>query len=56
MKYCVKCKNKETSACDICDNGSLWEDSGNSFPYIISAIMFGCGMGGVLAALYAYYG
>ena len=55
MKHCVKCKNKDTLVCGNCDNGSLWEDSGNSFPLIISAVMFGCGLGGILAALYAFY-
>ena len=55
MKYCQKCKNVETLVCNNCENGSLWEDSGNSFAFIISAIMFGCGIGGILAALYAMY-
>lgn len=55
MKYCEKCKNKDTLVCSKCDNGNSWEDNGNSFPFIISAIMFGCGMGGVLAAFYAFY-
>ncbi|MCU7835915.1 MAG: hypothetical protein KZQ83_11780 [gamma proteobacterium symbiont of Taylorina sp.] len=52
MKYGERCKHKNTSICNSCDNGSLWEDSGNSFPLIISAIMFGCGVGGILAALF----
>ncbi|MCW8929044.1 MAG: hypothetical protein OQL19_02255 [Gammaproteobacteria bacterium] len=55
MKHCMKCKNKNTLACNNCDNGSFWEDSGNSFTLIISAVMFGCGLGGILAAVYAYY-
>ena len=54
MNYGDRCKHKNTSVCDNCDNGNLWEDAGNSFPLIISAIMFGCGMGGILAALYFY--
>ncbi len=55
MKHCLKCKHNNTAACNNCDNGSLWDDSGNSFPLIISAVMFGCGIGGILAAVYAYY-
>jgi len=55
MKYCIKCKKRNTSECTPCDNGSLWEDSGNSFALIISAVMFGCGMGGIVAAVYALY-
>ena len=53
MKHCIKCNNKDTSLCDQCDNGSYWEETKNSFPIIISSVMFGCGMGGVLAAVYA---
>lgn len=52
MNHCLKCKNRNTSACDSCDNGSLWEETRNNFYLIISAIMFGCGMGGVVAAIY----
>ncbi len=55
MNHCVKCKNKDTLVCNTCDNGSLWEETKNSFSLIISAVMFGCGMGGVIAAFYAFY-
>lgn len=55
MKYCVKCKNKDTPVCTPCDNGSLWEDSESSFSLIVSGIMFGCGMGGVLVAFYSLF-
>jgi len=53
MKHCIKCKNKDTSLCAPCDNGSYWRETKDSFPIIISSVMFGCGMGGVLAAVYA---
>ncbi len=52
MKYDDECKHKNTPRCQDCNNGDLWEDSGNSFAFIISAVMFGCGLGGILAALY----
>lgn len=55
MKHCVKCKNKDTLVCGNCANGCYWEYSGNSFSLIISAVMLGCGLGGVHAALYVLY-
>jgi len=55
MKSCITCKHRNTPACDPCDDRSLWEDSGNTFPFIISAMMFGCGMGGVIAFVYAFF-
>lgn len=55
MKHCEKCKHKDTLVCGNCDNGSFWEETKNSFHIIISAVMFGCGMGGVIAAVYAFY-
>jgi len=54
MKYCHKCKKKNTLVCEPCEDGNLWEDSGNSFSLIISGVMFGCGMGGIVAALYVH--
>ena len=55
MKHCVKCKNKNTSFCEPCDNGSYWEETKNSFHLVISAAMFGCGMGGVMVAVYSIF-
>lgn len=52
MNYGERCKHKNTDVCDNCVAGNLWEDSGNSFALIISAIMFGCGLGGIIAAIY----
>ena len=55
MKHCVKCKNKDTTVCEPCDNGSYWTETKGSFDIIISAVMFGCGMGGVFAAVFSFY-
>jgi len=55
MDRCLKCKNKDTITCNGCDDGSLWVEAQNSFHLIISAIMIGCGVGGILAALYVFY-
>ena len=54
MKYCTKCKYKDTQTCGTCDNGNLWEEAKQSHHLIIASIMFGCGMGGILAAIYAF--
>jgi hypothetical protein len=32
-----------------------WDNTSNSFAFIISAVMFGCGIGGVLAAILSLY-
>lgn len=55
MKDCGKCKHKYTSICDGCDDGNFWEGAQNSFDLVISAVMFGCGMGGVFAAIFTLY-
>ena len=55
MEHCLKCKNRETIVCNTCTNGSLWEETKDSFHLIISAVFFGCGIGGILAALYMFY-
>ena len=55
MDRCLKCNNKNTIVCNSCDNGSLWVETKDSFHLIISAIMIGCGIGGILAALYVFY-
>ncbi len=55
MKDCGKCKHKDTSICDGCDDGNFWEDAQNSFDLVISAVMFGCGMGGIFAAIFTLY-
>jgi hypothetical protein len=53
MKHCGKCKHNNTSICDGCDDGDFWEETQNSFDLVISAVMFGCGMGGIIAAVFA---
>ena len=55
MQYGEKCKHKNSVVCDNCDNGNLWEFSGDSFSLIISAVMLGCGLGGILAAVYFHF-
>ena len=54
MEHCLKCKNRDTRTCAECDSGSLWVETKDSFYLIISAVMFGCGLGGVIAAIYAF--
>lgn len=55
MKHCGNCKHKDTLICDDCVDGSFWSNAQSSFDLVISAVMFGCGMGGVFAAVIALY-
>jgi len=55
MKNCGTCKYKDTSKCNDCDDGNFWEYAQKSFDLVISAVMFGCGMGGILAAVLTLY-
>jgi len=53
MNRCKKCKFRNTLACEPCNNGSLWVKD-NTFTLIISSMLFGFGIGGVIMAVYFY--
>ncbi|MCU7950470.1 MAG: hypothetical protein KZQ74_06635 [gamma proteobacterium symbiont of Bathyaustriella thionipta] len=55
MKNCETCKHIDTSICNDCNDGHFWVDAHKSFDYVISAVMFGCGIGGVIAAVFTMY-
>ena len=54
MDRCKNCKFRNSPACEPCTDGSLWVKD-NTFTLIISSILFGTGIGGVIMALYFYF-
>ena len=54
MDRCKKCKFRNSPACEPCIDGSLWVKD-NTFTLIISSVLFGTGIGGVLMAVYFYF-
>jgi hypothetical protein len=53
-KDCNKCKFKNTPVCGTCEDNSLWVKD-NTFALVISAVMFGTAVGGIVAAVYFHF-
>ena len=54
MNRCKKCKYRNSPVCEPCTDGNLWVKD-NTFTLIISAMLFGSGIGGVLMGVYFHF-